>query len=94
MNWFAAQYDKSFHATPIMVHPKLTPEHAATLHAHTRIINEEKLSKLLGDVRKYAIAVGDKMGFTDPKVVAAQLQHFGLTKADFVPRFTVRFKAT
>jgi hypothetical protein len=93
MIWFAAQYDKSCHATPVMIHPKLTPEHAATLHAETRIINEDRLSKLLADIRKYAIAVGDIASFTDSKTVSGQLQHFGLTKADFVSRFTVKFKA-
>ena len=38
MTWFADKYDKSCSATPVMVHPKTTPEHAATLHADARIV--------------------------------------------------------
>jgi hypothetical protein len=41
-------------------------------------------------VKDYAVAIGQKNGFTDAKVVAAQLQHFGLTPADFVTRYTVK----
>ena len=93
MQWFANQYDKSCHASPVMVHPKLTPEHAASLNPETRIINEDRLSKLLGDVRSYAIAVSRTAGSPNPKTIVGQLQHFGLTRADFVSRFTVRFKA-
>jgi hypothetical protein len=88
--WFAAQYDKTCTSTPIMVHPKTKSEFAATLHAEARIINEECLSRLLKAVKDYAVAIGQKNGFTDAKVVAAQLQHFGLTPADFVTRYTVK----
>jgi hypothetical protein len=92
MNWFAGQYDKSCSAAPVMVHPKTMPEHAATLHADSRIITEECLSRLVEAVRNYSIAISQKNGYADPKVVAEQLQHFRLTKNDFVTRFTARFK--
>lgn len=94
MVWFATEYDSSCSAIPIMIHQKVTPEHAATLHAETRIVNEEKLGNLLGSLRKYSIAISKNNGYTDPKVVAAQLDHFGLTRQDFVARFTVRPKAS
>jgi hypothetical protein len=58
MTWFAAQYDTTCTATPIMVHPKIKPEFAATLHAGARIINEECLSRLTKALRDYAVAIG------------------------------------
>jgi hypothetical protein len=90
MVWFAAEYDKTCTATPIMVHQQTKPEFAATLHADTRIIDEDCLSRLLKAIKDYAVAIGQKNGFADAKVVAAQLQHFGLTAADLVARFTVK----
>jgi hypothetical protein len=92
MNWFAAQYDASCSATPVMVHPKNMPERAATLHANARIITEQCLSRLVEAARRYSVAISQKNGYTDPNVVAAQLQHFGLSKNDFVTHFTVRVK--
>jgi hypothetical protein len=90
INWFAAQYDKSCTASPVMVHPKITPEHAATLHADMRIITEECLARLVDAVRNYSVAISQKNGYADPKAVASQLNHFGLTQNDFVTRYTVR----
>lgn len=92
MNWFVAQYDASCSATPIMVHPKVTPEHAATLHADTRIITADRLEDLLDSLRKYSIAIGKKLGYIDPEIVSTQLKHFGLTRESFVTKFTVKFK--
>jgi hypothetical protein len=92
MNWFIDEYDKTCGATPVMVHQKTVPEHAATLHADTRIITEECLARLVEAVRNYSVAISQKNGYADAKVVATQLQHFGLIKNDFVTRFTVRFK--
>jgi hypothetical protein len=90
MTWFGKQYDASCKATPVMVHPKIAPEHAATLHADTRIVTEECLSRLLDAVRKYSVAIGQKNGYADANVVSAQLNHFGLCDNDLVARYTVK----
>ncbi|MER8575614.1 hypothetical protein NKG99_28665 [Mesorhizobium sp. M1409] len=88
--WFGKQYDKSCSATPIMVHMKTKPEHAATLHPETRIITEDKLDSLSDRLRSYAVAIGENRGFTDAATTAKQLDHFGLTAAKFVSHFTVK----
>ncbi|WP_457348965.1 hypothetical protein [Sphingomonas sp. UYP23] len=41
MIWFGKQYDNACSVTPVMVHQKITPEHAATLHPDARIITVE-----------------------------------------------------
>lgn len=86
------QYDKAATATPVMVHQKITPENAATLHPDARIITVEKLAKLIENLRGYARAVGEANGFADPTVVAKQLAHFGLTAEAFVTQFTTKGK--
>jgi len=52
----------------------------------------ECLTRLVEAVRKYAVAISQKNGYADVKVVAGQLTHFGLTQNDFVAKFTVRSK--
>lgn len=92
MAWFADKYDNSCSATPVMVHPKIVPEHAATLNADARIVTEKCLARLVEAVRNYAVAIGQDNGYADPKVVAAQLNHFGLTQNDILSKYTVHFK--
>jgi hypothetical protein len=88
VTWFERQYDRSCSATPIMAHQKTKPEHAATLHPKARIIDEEKLNKLIDRLKAYAVAVGEGLGYTKPKIVVKQLEHFGLAAGSFVGQFT------
>ena len=92
MVWFGKQYDPSCSATPVMVHPKITPENAATLHSDARIITVEKLAKLVESLRGYARAIGEASGFADAKVVGRQLAHFGFAADAFVSQFTTKGK--
>ena len=92
MTWFGKQYDKSCSAIPVMVHPKTKPEPAATLHPNTRLITEEKLTKLIHNLRNYAHAIGEKNGYTEAKVVAKQLTYFDLNASKFVECFTTKGK--
>ncbi len=88
LTWFEKQYDKSCSATPVMVHQKTKPEHAATLHPRARIITEDKLSTLIHNLKSYAIAVGEDLGYTNPTTVARQVAHFGFAAGSFVGQFT------
>lgn len=92
MVWFDKQYGADVSATPIMVHQQTKPENAATLHPDARIITEGGLENLIKNIRGYAIAVGDDLGFTRPETVAKQLDHFCLTSAKFVSTFTKKGK--
>lgn len=92
MVWFGKQYDKACSATPIMVHPKTTPENAATLHPDARIITVEKLDKLIEHLRGYTRAIAEANGYADAKVVARQLAQFGLTADAFSKQFTTKGK--
>src|SRR5882724_12314333 len=56
----------------------ITSSSQTRFSVHT-IITEECLSRLVEAVRNYSVAISQKNGYTDPKVVAGQLNHFGLT---------------
>lgn len=88
MSWFTHEYDKTCSATPVLIHPKLKPEHSATLHEATRIIDEECLAKLTENLRKYSIAIGKNLDFCDSKIVSKQLDHFSLTREKFTQHFS------
>ncbi|UGV24678.1 hypothetical protein E0H22_02645 [Rhodopseudomonas boonkerdii] len=90
MTWFSAQYDNTCSATPVMVHPRTNHEFAATLHPDTRIIERDRLARLLGALTDYAAALGQNNGFADAKTVATQQHHFGLTPSEFLARYTVK----
>ncbi len=92
MAWFGKQYDKSCSAVPIMVHPKIKLENAATLHHDARVITVENLAKLIEKLRGYTRAIGEANGYADKKIVARQLRDFGLTAEAFVNNFTTKGK--
>ncbi len=92
MVWFGQQYGAGASATPIMVHQQTKPEHAATLLPGTRILTAAGLEALTKALRSYAVAVGANLGYTDPKIVTKQLDHFRLTAAKFGPSYTEKGK--
>ncbi len=91
MAWFSQEYDASCAARPVMVHRRTDPEHAATLPAGTRVVDESSLDKLRTAVRTFARALGD--GFTDSATVSRQLAQFGLSGDALLDRFSVRAKS-
>jgi len=65
MIWFAERYDATCSAIPIMVHPKIVSEHAASLHPELRIVETDGLSRLRDAIRSYAVALATGGGFKD-----------------------------
>ena len=91
MAWFGHEYDASCTARPVIVHRRTDPEHAATLPAGTRVIDEASLDKLKAAVRMFARALGD--GFTDPATVGRQLAQLALSGDALLDRFSVRSRS-
>lgn len=56
-NWFADNYDQTASAKPILIHPSIVFEYAATPHADTRIINKAKLGDLKKEFKNFCIAM-------------------------------------
>lgn len=88
MAWFSEQYSASDNPIPIMVHPQLVPEYAATMTPNARIIDKPHLSKLHKCLEAYANALSNNNNYTNDKEVANQLYQFSLTAKQFVDAFT------
>ena len=92
MEWFAASYDRTCTATPIMIHPSNSFEKHCAPRPDTRIVDDDRLTKLKDAVRQLAIGLAAEGAYKDDRKVAALLQHFELTAARFVEVFTCKFK--
>jgi hypothetical protein len=88
MNWFREAYDQSCQPTPIIVHPSLVFDKAASPVANVRIVDTGGLEKIRGELLSYANTLGPLKSM--PR--ADQLQSFfvqsNFTREKFVDAFT------
>jgi hypothetical protein len=86
--WFRAAYDKSCHVTPVLVHPALVFDKAASPIPDVRIVEQECLAKIRAELLSYAAAVGA----LNAMPTADQLQGFfaqsSFTREKFASNFT------
>lgn len=90
--WFTNNYDKTCTFTPILVHPSLKFEYAASPKENTRIINEEKLSMLRDNISTFikSLCVDNKI--SDEKAIREKLIFHKLTADKFCQYYTTSFK--
>jgi hypothetical protein len=74
MNWFAANYDASCRAAPVLIHPASIVAKNATAPPGTRVITEAKLAALQAKVRAMMVALVGANAWGDVDVVAEQLR--------------------
>ncbi|MFC0200711.1 DEAD/DEAH box helicase [Paracoccus rhizosphaerae] len=89
IEWFDQEYDQTCHCTPIIIHPKRTIEHAATLTKGTRIIDEQGLEKMKVAIKEYTVAICQNQDYRDHSKVHLKLKHFKLTPDAFVQSYSV-----
>lgn len=89
ISWFDENYDKTCSSTPVIAHPIAQLERNAAAPEGTRILTEAMNDTLGKSVRAFAIALADQQGWQDESKIADQLQQQGLTKGEFLSRFTV-----
>jgi hypothetical protein len=88
MNWFRAAYDQSCHATPIMVHPSVVFDAAASPMPDLRIIEEECLAKIRAELLSYASAIGALKAMPKADQLQAFLAQSSFTREKFVSSLT------
>lgn len=93
MTWFENKYGDTCSATPLMVHPAVVPEYAATMHPAARIMPVEQLAALRDALRNFATALASKPRFGTEAEVAATLAFHKLSAERFVSAFTVKPRA-
>ena len=87
--WFDNTYDNSCRMTPIMIHPKIIFEHAASPHASIRMMNCDGLAKLKKAIGDYSVSLASSSEFKNAKEVEKQLMHHKLSAQSIVGLYTV-----
>lgn len=93
MTWFQGKYGDTCNAVPLMIHPAVVPEYAATMHPEARIMTAEKLAGLRAALHAFAVALASKPRFGTEAEVAAALSFNKLTAERFVSEYTVKPRA-
>ncbi|GAB1544566.1 DEAD/DEAH box helicase family protein [Scytonema sp. NUACC21] len=90
--WFTNTYDKTCSFTPILIHPSLKFEYAASPKAETRIINEEKLNLLRENLSNFINSLCIDNKINDDKSIRERLLYYKLTADRFCEHYTTSFK--
>lgn len=89
--WFENKYGTGISYLPIMVHPAIKFEHAASPKAATRIMTAEKLETLKKNVRAFIKAVCSQGLISDENEIRNQLLQIRLRPADFQSVYTTMY---
>ncbi|MFN6564214.1 MAG: hypothetical protein RMY28_031095 [Nostoc sp. ChiSLP01] len=90
--WFINTYDKTCSFTPILIHPSIKFEYAASPKAETRIINEEKLNLLRKNIFDFIKSLCVENRISDDKAIRERLTQYKLTFDKFSQYYTISFK--
>jgi hypothetical protein len=88
MEWFAANYDNTCEATPIIIHPSFTFDHYSSPRPETKVIDSGLLSQLKQRLTKLAASLSESTVRNQPHAVAALFKEGGFTASAFVSNFT------
>ena len=92
--WFTNTYDATCSFTPIMVHPSIKHEYAASLdEANTRIINSEKLDLLRENIRNFIKSLCTENKINNDQEIKEKLIFYKLIADDFCDNYTLAFKS-
>jgi len=89
--WFTNRYDQTSIATPIMIHPSVKFEYAASTKENTRIINGEKLSLLRKNVSDFIKSLCVDNMIHDDEAIREKLIFYKLRVDDFCKTYTTNF---
>ncbi len=88
MNWFAKRYDQTCSATAVLVHPSRHFEAAASPHPTTRVVTSRTLPELRDSIRSFITACAASAASLDAKQAQGLLDHYNLTPARLLSKFT------
>ncbi|PLC57266.1 DEAD/DEAH box helicase family protein [Photobacterium carnosum] len=90
--WFNEQYDSNHNYTPIIVHPSVIFEYAASPAQDVRIMNEQCLNKLRKNVHDFIRSIVTTNQMKDVAAIREKLTAYKLRGIDIVSNYTVSFK--
>lgn len=91
--WFTEKYDKTCSFTPIMIHPSVRLEYAASLQEDTRIINEEKLDLFRRNISDFIQSLCVENKISDEKFIRKRLIFHKLIADNFCKNYTTNFSS-
>ena len=91
ISWFENNFENDCECIPIMIHPSFTFDFHASPNKSFRMINNEMLSKLKNNLRKYCIAVSADGALKNAISLSKLLSTFNLTPQTFFTAYTTDF---
>jgi len=92
LTWFNNNYDHFCNATPILIHPSVTIEKAASLHENTRIIDAECLDKIKNSLHSFITTIAYNNELSNVDKIRERLSSFKLKADDLIPTYTKQFR--
>ncbi len=89
-NWFTEEYDHTFSATPVIIHPSATLDRLATPPANMRVMTAVQVETLRDRVRAFAHSVKDRLN--EPAQMRWALNANNLLGEHFVQNNTIPFR--
>lgn len=89
--WFTDKYDETCSFTPILLHPSVKFEYAATPKEKTRIINGEKLNLLRENISYFINSLCVENKINDDKSIRERLLFYKLTADRFCENYTTSY---
>lgn len=89
--WFTEKYDETCNFTPILIHPSVKFEYAATPNQKTRIINIEKLKLLRDNISNFINSLAVENKINDDRRIRESLLLHRLTADKFCENYTISY---
>jgi|JFJP01.1.fsa_nt_gi Superfamily II helicase len=89
--WFTNTYDQTCNFTPILIHPSVRFEYAASPRANTRIINEEKLNLLRKNISDFIRSLCVENHINHDEFIRKRLISYKLKADNFCDDYTTSF---
>jgi hypothetical protein len=87
--WFEKEYDLTCNKIPIIIHPSIASEHAATPHPEIRVITVEKLDAFKSAINSFIIECVSQDRINDIGTIERLLTHYHLTPDMIVETYTL-----
>lgn len=87
-NWFEGKYDATCTYTPIMVHPSIIFEYAASPKTTIKIVTREKLDQLCASIRDFIKSVASNNELGNQEAIRQKLAAYKLRAADIADMYT------
>lgn len=91
--WFEEKYDSSCKYVPVMVHPSVVFEYAASPNKAIRIMDKQKLQVFCDAVREFITSIAVNNEISDVAAIRKKIIFYKLRAIDFCDNYTSSFRS-